>query len=187
MLSLSKPVKQWNKSTCGVVFQSQSNMRYPMRGGLPRGFTCHTRGSATALCPDNHAGHSTHVVVSLAPVAHVQDKVPFVSARKVMMDLGEPYSKEVELCSFHTVSKGSLGECGLRGGYVEATNLHPRTVEEIYKIASINLSPNIMGQVCVHLIAASRSRGQCHCLLCTCIEPSIVQSNKHCCHPGAQT
>ena len=29
----------------------------------------------------------------------------------------------------------------------EATNLHPGCIEEIYKIASINLSPNIMGQV----------------------------------------
>ena len=33
-------------------------------------------------------------------------------------------------------------ECGLRGGYVEFTNFHPRTVEELYKIASVNLSPN---------------------------------------------
>lgn len=63
------------------------------------------------------------------------------------MELGEPFSSNVELCSFHTVSKGSLGECGLRGGYVEVTNLHPGAIEEIYKIASINLSPNIMGQV----------------------------------------
>ena len=77
----------------------------------------------------------------------LQDKLPFVSARKVLMELGEPYSSNVELCSFHTVSKGSLGECGLRGGYVETTNIHPGAIEEIYKIASINLSPNIMGQV----------------------------------------
>ncbi len=71
-----------------------------------------------------------------------------MSAKKVLADLGEPYSNNVELVSFHTVSKGSLGECGLRGGYLEAVNVHPGTVDEIYKIASINLSPNIMGQVC---------------------------------------
>ena len=73
--------------------------------------------------------------------------MPFVSAKKVLRELGEPYSDSVELCSFHTVSKGSLGECGLRGGYLETTNIHPGAIEEIYKIASINLSPNIMGQV----------------------------------------
>lgn len=76
-----------------------------------------------------------------------QDEKPFVSAKKVLMEMGEPYSSNVELVSFHTVSKGSLGECGIRGGYLEAVNLHPRTIDEIYKIASINLSPNIMGQV----------------------------------------
>ena len=51
-----------------------------------------------------------------------------------MGDLGAPYSDEVELASFHTVSKGVLGECGLRGGYVELTNFHPGTVDEMYKV-----------------------------------------------------
>lgn len=41
---------------------------------------------------------------------------PFVSAKKVLRSMGEPYSSSVELVSFHTVSKGSTGECGLRGG-----------------------------------------------------------------------
>eukprot|EP00775_Hariotina_reticulata_P006739 gene6739-6959_t len=76
-----------------------------------------------------------------------QDERPFVSARKVMYEMGEPYRSGVELLSFHTVSKGTGGECGLRGGYVEFTNLHPKTVEEMYKIASINLAPNGTGQV----------------------------------------
>lgn len=62
------------------------------------------------------------------------------------MDMGAPYDKH-ELLSFHTVSKGALGECGQRGGYVETTNIHPGTVDQIYKIASINLSPNTTGQV----------------------------------------
>ncbi len=30
----------------------------------------------------------------------------------------------------------AAGECGLRGGYVEFTNFHPGTVDELYKIAS---------------------------------------------------
>ena len=64
----------------------------------------------------------------------VQDEKPFVSAKKVMGDLGAPYSDEVELASFHTVSKGVLGECGLRGGYVELTNFPPGTVDEMYKV-----------------------------------------------------
>lgn len=36
-----------------------------------------------------------------------QDERPFVSARKVLLELGEPYRSSVELLSFHTVSKVS--------------------------------------------------------------------------------
>lgn len=81
-----------------------------------------------------------------------QDDKPFVSARKVMYDLGEPYASSVELASFHTVSKGILGECGLRGGYVEWLNLHPGGLAELYKTASINLCPNTVGQATVSLM-----------------------------------
>ena len=55
----------------------------------------------------------------------LQDKLPFVSAKKVVREMGEPIASALELISFHTVSKGSLGECGLRGGYLEATNILP--------------------------------------------------------------
>lgn len=127
------------------------------------------------------------------------------------MDMGPPISKELQLISFHTVSKGYWGECGQRGGYFEMTNIPPQvlsyslviefslypcststeffhlwfchtlkadplpcltsflfvmykrshpifsanvllmmqTVDEIYKIASISLSPNVPAQVFV--------------------------------------
>lgn len=42
------------------------------------------------------------------------------------MDLGPPISKELQLVSFHTVSKGYWGECGQRGGYFEMTNIPPQ-------------------------------------------------------------
>ena len=42
------------------------------------------------------------------------------------MDMGPPISKEVQLVSFHTVSKGYWGECGQRGGYFEMTNIPPQ-------------------------------------------------------------
>lgn len=38
-----------------------------------------------------------------------QDERPFVSAKKVMYDMGEPYSSQLELLSFHTVSKVMAG------------------------------------------------------------------------------
>ncbi|MBA0556593.1 hypothetical protein Golob_026678, partial [Gossypium lobatum] len=81
-----------------------------------------------------------------------QDERPFISSRKVLMDMGPPISKEVQLVSFHTVSKGYWGECGQRGGYFEMTNIPPKTVDEIYKIASISLSPNVPAQIFMGLM-----------------------------------
>ncbi|KAG6764718.1 hypothetical protein POTOM_032201 [Populus tomentosa] len=84
-----------------------------------------------------------------------QDERPFISARKVLMGMGPPVSKEVQLISFHTVSKGYWGECGQRGGYFEMTNIPPKTVDEIYKVASVSLSPNVPAQIFVSRLAHS--------------------------------
>ncbi|KAF2307037.1 hypothetical protein GH714_024367 [Hevea brasiliensis] len=81
-----------------------------------------------------------------------QDERPFISARKVLMDMGPPISKEIQLVSFHTVSKGYWGECGQRGGYFEMTNIPAQTVDEIYKVASISLSPNVPAQIFMGLM-----------------------------------
>lgn len=45
---------------------------------------------------------------------------------QILLDMGPPISKEVQLVSFHTVSKGYWGECGQRGGYFEMTNIPPQ-------------------------------------------------------------
>lgn len=77
---------------------------------------------------------------------------PFISCRKVLGTMPEPYFSGTELVSFHTVSKGAYGECGLRGGYMELHNMDPLVIDELYKVASINLSPNVPGQVAVGLM-----------------------------------
>jgi glutamate--glyoxylate aminotransferase len=33
--------------------------------------------------------------------------------------MGNPFKKDVELISLNSISKGLMGECGLRGGYFE--------------------------------------------------------------------
>jgi aspartate/methionine/tyrosine aminotransferase len=48
------------------------------------------------------------------------------TVKQVLMDMGQPTSSTLELISFHSVSKGFLGECGQRGGYFELTNIHPK-------------------------------------------------------------
>ncbi|CAI5971897.1 unnamed protein product [Closterium sp. NIES-64] len=88
-----------------------------------------------------------------------QDERPFISSKKVLMDMGPSVSSSLELVSFHTVSKGPFGECGQRGGYMELTNIHPAVVEELYKMSSISLSPNVNGQLMMGLMVNPPQHG----------------------------
>ena len=74
---------------------------------------------------------------------------PWYSFRKVLSEMPE---YKVELFSFHSTSKGVIGECGRRGGYVEALNIDEDVLDELYKLASINLCSNVMGQIGVDLM-----------------------------------
>jgi len=75
-----------------------------------------------------------------------ESRRPFHSFRKVLASMGPAYD-DVELVSFHSVSKGVFGECGLRGGYMELTNISEEGKEQLYKLASISLCSNTAGQV----------------------------------------
>ncbi len=61
-------------------------------------------------------------------------------------------ARELELASFHSCSKGMLGECGLRGGYMELTNFHEGTLEQVYKAMSVSLCSNLVGQFTTSLM-----------------------------------
>lgn len=75
----------------------------------------------------------------------------FNSFRKIIRSMG--YGKdELILVSFHSVSKGYYGECGKRGGYMEANGFEPEVKEQIYKMASINLCANVPGQILTSLV-----------------------------------
>ncbi|CAE7566774.1 gpt [Symbiodinium pilosum] len=66
----------------------------------------------------------------------------FVSFRQVVLETGLP----VELLSFHSMSKGYYGECGLRGGVLHMTNIDPDVADQIYKLFSMILCANTLGQ-----------------------------------------
>jgi aspartate/methionine/tyrosine aminotransferase len=54
---------------------------------------------------------------------------------------------DVPLWSFHSVSKGFLGECGHRGGYLECRNVPPEVMGEVEKLQSVALCANSAGQL----------------------------------------
>ena len=69
----------------------------------------------------------------------------FISVRRVLAEMGAPYSNNVELVSLHSTSKGLMGECGLRGGYMETVNLDGFVEKMLYKLKSIELCSNTPG------------------------------------------
>jgi aspartate/methionine/tyrosine aminotransferase len=81
----------------------------------------------------------------------------FVSFAKVMVDSGET---DVSLFSFHSCSKGFLGECGQRGGYMELRNIPADVVAQITKLQSVSLCANLTGQVATYCMVRPPKPGE---------------------------
>lgn len=80
----------------------------------------------------------------------------WTSFKKVMSDMK---LKDFCLASFHSVSKGLIGECGRRGGYCEFVNWPHEILEQFYKLASINLCSNLNGQIMTALMCRPPKKG----------------------------
>ena len=67
---------------------------------------------------------------------------------------------DVELVSFHSTSKGMVGECGQRGGFFELVGFDPEVVAQIYKYVSIGLCPPVIGQCLMELMVNPPKAGE---------------------------
>lgn len=79
----------------------------------------------------------------------------FVSFKKVLckMQAETPHKYDtVQLASLHSTSKGMIGECGHRGGYMELVGFNPEVIDTIYKLAAVQLCATVPGQVAVELM-----------------------------------
>lgn len=81
----------------------------------------------------------------------------FNSFAKVMHQLGE---KSISLFSFHSVSKGYMGECGHRGGFLEIRNVPADVLAEFIKLQSISLCANTVGQLVTYLVTTPPQKGE---------------------------
>lgn len=75
----------------------------------------------------------------------------FYSFKKVLNELGEPYSK-MDMASFMSCSKGYMGECGIRGGYAELINVCSDVKAALNKSISAQLCPTTIGQACIDCV-----------------------------------
>jgi alanine transaminase len=84
----------------------------------------------------------------------------FVSFRKVVTEMGDKIATTVPVVSLQTTSKGLYGECGRRGGYMEVMNMDAKVFAELYKMSTINLCPNVNGQVMCGLMVNPPKAGE---------------------------
>lgn len=80
----------------------------------------------------------------------------FESFAGVMAELGE---RETSLFSFHSTSKGFLGECGQRGGYMELRNVPGEVADQVLKMQSVSLCANLSGQAALYSLVAPPTPG----------------------------
>jgi aspartate/methionine/tyrosine aminotransferase len=85
-----------------------------------------------------------------------EEEFRFHSFARVMAEMNET---DVSLFSLHSVSKGYLGECGHRGGYLELRNVPDDVLAEFVKMQSISLCSNTSGQFVTYFLVAPPQPG----------------------------
>ncbi len=102
--------------------------------------------------------HGLSIIADEVYQENVYDpQAKFYSFARVLSDLQET---DVSLFSLHSVSKGFLGECGHRGGYLELRNVPDDVVAQFVKLQSISLCANVSGQLSTYLMVSPPSPGE---------------------------
>ena len=81
----------------------------------------------------------------------------FHSFAKVLSNMG---ITDLALFSFHSMSKGFYGECGLRAGFFELRNISDDVLAQFIKQQSISLCSNVVGQVAIYLMVTPPVKGE---------------------------
>jgi len=90
---------------------------------------------------------------------HSEPAVQFYSFNRAMYELG--LENDLELISFHSASKGYLGECGRRGGYFHlGAAISNDIVAELNKLVSVILAPNTHGQLAMDILINPPTSGE---------------------------
>ena len=80
------------------------------------------------------------------------ERKKFISFKKVLNGMDERVRLNTKLVSFHSLSKGIIGECGLRGGYMEMINFE-RDVLNSFRKMQKGFWANLHGQVGMDIMA----------------------------------
>ncbi|KAL7536596.1 hypothetical protein ACHAXR_007271 [Thalassiosira sp. AJA248-18] len=82
----------------------------------------------------------------------------FLSTKQIALET--PGCEKLQLVSFHSTSKGLIGECGRRGGYMELHHIDPYVQSQIYKLAASGLCSGLAGQIMTSLMVKPPRPGE---------------------------
>lgn len=101
--------------------------------------------------------HSLSLIADEVYQENVYDRgAKFHSFTRAMWENGV---RDVSLFTLHSVSKGFLGECGHRGGYLEMRNIPDDVLAQFIKLQSISLCANVSGQLATYFMVAPPQPG----------------------------
>jgi aspartate/methionine/tyrosine aminotransferase len=103
------------------------------------------------------ARHGLSIIADEVYQENVYD--PSVRFHSFARVLHEMRLDTVSLFTLHSVSKGFLGECGHRGGYLEIRNVPEDVMEQFVKLQSISLCANLPGQFSTYFMVAPPQPG----------------------------
>ena len=85
---------------------------------------------------------------------------------------------QAQLVSFHSTSKGLIGECGQRGGFMEMVGFSEATLAQFKKVAATSLSSNTIGQIFVGLMVKGPAPDSPSRCLFDCEQQTILDGLK---------
>lgn len=120
--------------------------------------------------------HRLAIVADEVYQENVYDRsVAFHSFARVMEEMRE---RDTTLFSLHSVSKGFLGECGHRGGYLEIRNVPDEVNAQFIKLQSISLCANVSGQFATYFMVAPPEPGDESFAVYACERDAILAALK---------
>ena len=104
----------------------------------------------------------------------------FLSFRRVAFEMNAFEGPDpLQLASFHSTSKGFLGECGFRGGYMELNGFPSDVTDILYKIASLSLCSGTPGQIITGVMVNPPAPGEESYATYISERDAILTSMKH--------
>uniref|UniRef100_A0A8C2HS54 alanine transaminase n=1 Tax=Cyprinus carpio TaxID=7962 RepID=A0A8C2HS54_CYPCA len=107
------------------------------------------------------------------------DGSEFVSYKRILAEMGQPYSDRVQLASLHSLSNGIMGECGFRTGFMELVNVDEAVMFFTEVLLTGDLCPPVIGQIALDVMVDPPRPGEPSYSLYTQVHAKTIDFLSH--------